>query len=168
MTPTAVFAYRDKLVGARSVLLVLVAVVAVALGGPALATASVIAGPVSPALIRALNSAGTEFRLAPHGAHPRISKRAAIRDAVRQAPWRNVTATGISLITVAIGVADAPVGSLAWLVSFEPVSAGGEPAPGGPAPTGAQTASYYVVAVTATNGQFIASAHGSTSSSPTP
>ena len=156
----------------RNLLLLLAAVVAAGLGGQALARASATAGPVSPALIRALNSAGTQFKLASHGAHSRISKRAALRDALKEAPWRDVTATGISLITLVEGTADAPVGSLAWLVSFEPIGGGaGGPAPAGPAPTGAQTsppASYFVVAVTAAKGQFIASSHGYTSSSPAP
>ena len=81
-----------------------------------------------------------------------------------------MTATGISLIRLAQGAVDAPVGSLAWLVSLEPVGAvGGGPAPNGAAPGGAQAspaANYYVVAVTATNGHFIASAHSYASPMP--
>jgi hypothetical protein len=138
--------------------------------GEALAQASAIPGPVPPAVISALNSAGTLFRLASPGAHPRISKRAAIRDALREAPWRHVAATGISLIRLAQGAAGAPVGSLGWLVSFEPVSTvGGGPAPTGSTPAGAQTspaADFFVVAVTASKGHFIAAAHAYASPMP--
>jgi hypothetical protein len=147
---------------------VLVFVAGLAPGGPALARASrarasTTLGPVSPAVISFLNSAGTLFRVAPRG-HSRISEQAAIRDALREAPWRPVTATGISLIRLAREGIDAPAGSLAWLVSVAPVNeVGGGPAPSGSA--GAQTsptANFYVVAVAATNGHFIAAAHGYT------
>ena len=74
-----------------------------------------------------------------------------------------MTATGISLIRLAQGAVGAPVGSLAWLVSLEPVSeVGGGPAPSAPASAG----NYYIVAVTATNGHFVASAHGYASPMP--
>jgi hypothetical protein len=68
-----------------------------------------------------------------------------------------MTATGISFIRLAQGVVGAPAGSFAWLVSLEPVTA----------PPGAQTSpadNYYVIAVTATKGHFIADAHAYTSS----
>jgi hypothetical protein len=107
-----------------------------------------------------LNSAGTLFRVVSRG-HSRISEQAAIRHALRESPWRPVTATGISLIRLVREGIDAPAGSLAWLVSVEPAGeAGGGPAPSGPA--GAQTsptANFYVVAVAASNGHFIAAAH---------
>jgi hypothetical protein len=158
-----------------------------ALGGSALARASATPGPVSPALISFLNSAGTLFRVVSRG-HSRISEQAAIRHALREAPWRPVTATGISLIRLVREGINAPAGSLAWLVSVAPVDqVGGGPAPGGPAPggpapggpapggpapggpVGAQmppAANFYVVAVAATNGHFIAAAHGYTGTAP--
>ena len=141
----------------RSVLALLAALAALAPGG-AFASASAIPGPVSPALVSFINSAGTLFRLAPPGAHPRLSKRAGIRDALRQSPWRDLTATGISLIKLVRSDPAAPVGSLAWLVSFE--------YRGGSA-QGSPSADFFLVAVTATKGRFIAGAHGYVSSSPT-
>jgi hypothetical protein len=146
-----------ELVRVRPISVVLVAIAALTPGG-ALARASAAPGPVSPALVSFINSAGTLFRLAPPRAHPRLSKRAGVTDALRQSPWRDLTATGISLIKLVRTDPAAPVGSLAWLVSFESRGEGAQTSP---------SADFFLVAVTASKGRFIAAAHGYVSSSPT-
>jgi hypothetical protein len=114
-------------------------------------------GPVSHRLLRFLNSSGPmAFRLAGSGAGPKITTRAAIRDALRDALWRPATAKGISLVRFAHATGKIPAGTLAWLVSVKPR----KPVYDGSKTLRGPAGNYFVVVIRARDGRFLGAADG--------
>jgi len=114
-------------------------------------------GRVSHRLLRFLNSNGpAAFRLAGSGAEPKITRRAAIRDALRDARWRPAAAKGISLVRFAHRAGSIPARTLAWLVRLKPRKPvyDGTKAALGPA------ANYFVVIIRTRDGRFLGSEDG--------
>jgi hypothetical protein len=122
--------------------------------------------PVSRKVLAAVNAAGEQFVLAPHG-RPGIPKRIAVHDAVvASAPWRGC-ATGISLARTTKRSQPSAAGTLVWLVSIHATErvgpAGGGPAPIPGLPTTVQkprAANYFLVAVNAADGRFVEAQDG--------
>jgi hypothetical protein len=134
------------------------AVVALALGSAAAATAASQLGPVSPKVLAILNANGKQF-VAAHHAHPKVGKEMAAQDALSSAPWR-ACATGISLMRTTKQSEPSAPGSLTWLVSVHPNKRIG-PVSGGPAHhTARHAANYFVVAVSAKSGRFVQAQDG--------
>jgi hypothetical protein len=119
-------------------------------------------GPV-PRDVRA--GLGTKFNPAPH-AHPKVHKRAAVRDALSTAPWPGC-ATGISLVRTE-PTHRKPRGSLVWLVSIHPNSRLGPiGGPHGARDSGHRlTANFAAVVVDAGDGRFVESEDGYTKQLP--
>lgn len=77
-------------------------------------------GAVSPGLLRFLSSQGPAFLHSAESSAATITKRAAIKDALRDGQWHPVAARGISLVRVTHRAGKVPKGTLAWLVSVKP------------------------------------------------
>lgn len=98
--------------------------------GPRTRSATVVPGPVARKVLAAVNAGGTEF-VPITARRTKLSKRAAVRDAVRLAPWRG-SATGVSLArTTRLSEPTAPR-TMVWVVSIRPRQRVG-PVGGGPA-----------------------------------
>jgi hypothetical protein len=114
------------------------------------------AGPVPHRLLAVLNSSGpAAFKLV-DATSPKGAKTAAIRDALRDASWHPLRATGVSLVRFAHRAANIPRHELAWLVSLKPrkpVYDGTKSSPG-------FAANYFVVIIGARDGRFLGSADG--------
>jgi hypothetical protein len=102
-------------------------------------------GPVSPGLLRFLSSQGPAFLRSADSSAATITKRAAIKDALREGQWHPVAGRGISLVRVTHRAGKVPKGTLAWLVSVKPR------APVYDSPS-APPANYVVVVVSARDG----------------
>jgi hypothetical protein len=77
-------------------------------------------GAVSRSLLRFLNSQGPGFQQSSQRSRATITRRAAIKDALRDGQWHPVAATGISLVRITHQAGNVPKGTLAWLVSVKP------------------------------------------------
>jgi hypothetical protein len=114
-------------------------------------------GPVPHRLLGVLNSSGPAvFQLVEAQTSPKVARTAAIRDALRDASWHPVSATGVSLVRFAHRAAKIPAHTLAWLVSLKPrkpVYDGTKTSPG-------FAANYFVVIIGARHGRFLGSADG--------
>lgn len=123
-------------------------------------SATVVPGPVARKVLAAVNVGGIEF-VPIRARRTRLSKRAAVRDAVRLAPWRG-SATGVSLArTTRLSEPTAP-GTMVWVVSIRPrqrvAPVGGGPA--GRAVTQPVDANYFVVAVSARTARLVIALDG--------
>jgi hypothetical protein len=114
-------------------------------------------GPVSHRLLLFLNSHGPmEFRAAGTRARARITRAVAIKDALHDARWHTASISGISLVRFAHRTGDIPAGTLGWLANVrprEPIYDGGKASP---EPAG----NYFVVAIRARDGRFLAAEDG--------
>jgi hypothetical protein len=135
------------------------AVALLALGTAVAAEASGQPGPVSPKVLAALNAGGKEFVPVRHG-RSSISQKAAIGHALSAAPWRGC-ADGISLLRTTERSTPSAAGTRVWLVSVHPtrrvMTAGGGPAHRS---RSSRAANYFVVAVTADHGRYVAAQDG--------
>jgi hypothetical protein len=108
-------------------------------------------------LLGVLNSSGPAvFQLVGAQTSPTVARTAAIRDALRDASWHPVSATGVSLVRFAHRAAKIPAHTLAWLVRLKPrkpVYDGTKISPG-------FAANYFVVIIGARDGRFLGSADG--------
>jgi hypothetical protein len=77
-------------------------------------------GAVSRSLLRFLNSQGSGFQRPSQRSRATITRRAAIKDALRDGQWHPVAAIGISLVRITHQAGNLPKGTLAWLVSVKP------------------------------------------------
>ena len=113
-------------------------------------------GPVSQRLFRFVSSNVLELRIATGRAAGKISRPAAITDALRDAPWRHASATGISLVRYAHRLHEVPAGILAWLASVKPR----KPVYDGTKTHRGHAANYYIVVVRASDGVLLAAVDG--------
>jgi hypothetical protein len=113
-------------------------------------------GAVSHRLLRFVSADTLELRIATGQAAVQISKQAAIRDALRDAPWRHASATGISLVRYVHRLHKVPAGTLAWLVSVKPQ----KPVYDGTKTDRGHAANYYVVVIRASDGVLLAALDG--------
>jgi hypothetical protein len=126
---------------------------ALGLGSAAVAAAASELGRVPRKVVAVLNEGGKRKQYVPaRHARPRVSKNAAVQDALSSAQDRGC-ATGISLMRTANY--NRPAGRLVWLVSIHTnkrvsTSVHGHGAP----PTPDHAANFYIVAVSAKNGRY--------------
>ena len=101
-------------------------------------------------------SAAVVIRVATGQAAVQISKQAAIRDALRDAPWRHASATGSSLVRYAHRLHTVPAGTLGWLASVKPQ----KPVYDATKTDRGHAANYYVVVIRASDGVLLAAVDG--------
>ena len=110
-------------------------------------------GPISGRILRLLDRQRPGFRMATGKSGAKISRQAALEAVLRDARWRPVSATGISLVRFAHRVGKVGAGSLAWLVSVRPhrpvFDSKRKPA-----------ANYFIVAIDARNGRWLGDTDG--------
>ena len=109
--------------------------------------------PVARRLFRFFSSHVIELQLANRQRKTKITRRMAIGDALRDAPWHHASVTGISLVRYTHRVHRVPAGSLAWLVSLQPRS------PIHDSPT-VPPANYSAVVIGAIDGRLFAAVDG--------